>query len=74
MTKSLCLFTFDIKMWNRTVYGHIGDRKKFLLNRLTVIQKALERSNLERLKGVELQLRDELEYVLYHEELLWKPK
>lgn len=56
------------------MYGHIGVRKKFLLNRLMVIHSALERSNSEKLRDIELQVREELESVLHHEELLWKQK
>lgn len=72
--ESLSHFTSDIRTWNKTMYGHIGDRKKFLVNHLTVNQSALERSNSERLKGMELYVRDELESILHHEELLWKRK
>lgn len=44
------------------------------MNRLVGIQRALERSNSDRLIHIEMQFREELEFILCHEELLWKKK
>ncbi|KAH1056541.1 hypothetical protein J1N35_034606 [Gossypium stocksii] len=74
MANSLNLFTDNIKAWNNFVYGIIGVPKRYLMQRLSNVQKALDRSYTVNLSFVETQLRKGLEYVLHHEELLWKQK
>lgn len=74
MAESLSDFTSHVKNWNRSVYGFIGTRKIQLLRLLGNIQKASDQSNFRRLVNLELEVRDELESVLNHEELLWRQK
>ncbi|KAA3478521.1 reverse transcriptase [Gossypium australe] len=74
MVDSLSEFTSHVKEWNRYTYGHIGTRKKQLLKSLGSIQKAMDHSNSRRLANLEMEVRDELETVLNHEELLWRQK
>lgn len=49
MFHSLNDFTTHVKEWNKLVYGFIGARKKRLMNSLSHIQSALERSSSSRL-------------------------
>ncbi|KAA3479140.1 Retrovirus-related Pol polyprotein LINE-1 [Gossypium australe] len=58
----------------RSTYGYIGTQKKQLLKSLGTIQKVLDQSNSRRLTNLEMEVRDELESVLNHEELLWRQK
>ncbi|KAA3460126.1 reverse transcriptase [Gossypium australe] len=74
MAETLSNFTSYAKEWNRSTYGYIGTRKKQLLKSLGTIQKALDQSNSRRLANLEMEVRDELESVLNHEELLWRQK
>ncbi|MBA0815900.1 hypothetical protein Gohar_000621, partial [Gossypium harknessii] len=48
--------------------------KKKLTNSLSRIQKALERLDSIFLAQKEMEIREELESILFHEELLWKQK
>ncbi|KAH1091471.1 hypothetical protein J1N35_018728 [Gossypium stocksii] len=74
MADSLSDFASHAKVWNRSVYGFIGARKKYLLRSLGNIQKAMDWSSFRRLIDLELEIQDELENVLNHEELLWRQK
>ncbi|KAA3485757.1 reverse transcriptase [Gossypium australe] len=74
MAESLSNFTSYVKDWNRYTYGYIGTRKKQLMKSLGTIQKALDQSNSRRLANLEMEVRDELESVLNHEDLLWRQK
>ncbi|XP_052886977.1 uncharacterized protein LOC128295438 [Gossypium arboreum] len=74
MADSLSDFTSHVKNWNKFVYGFIGMRKRQLLRSLGNIQKAMDQSNSRRLVNLEMEVRDELESVLNHEELLWRQK
>ncbi|KAA3484931.1 Retrovirus-related Pol polyprotein LINE-1 [Gossypium australe] len=56
------------------MYGHITARKKNLIHKLAGLQKAMNFSGFNRLAKCELEVREELENVLYHEEMLWKQK
>ncbi|KAA3480824.1 Retrovirus-related Pol polyprotein LINE-1 [Gossypium australe] len=74
MADSLSDFTSHVKDWNRPTYGYISTRKRHLLYSLGNIQKAMEQSNSRPLANLEMEIRDELESVLNHEELLWRQK
>ncbi|MBA0785623.1 hypothetical protein Gotri_027036 [Gossypium trilobum] len=71
---SLNNFTSFAKDWNRNIYGFLGTRKRNLMRSLNNIQKTLEHSSSTYLSGKELEIRDELENVLDHEDLLWRQK
>ncbi|KAA3453503.1 reverse transcriptase [Gossypium australe] len=74
MAVSLSEFTSHVKDWDRDTYGYIGTRKRQLLRSLGNIQKAMDQSTSRRLANLEVEVRDELENVLNHEELLWRQK
>ncbi|KAG8472412.1 hypothetical protein CXB51_034210 [Gossypium anomalum] len=74
MSNSLSMFTRDLKNWNKTVYGHITSQKRFLIDELTRVQKIMDFSGTNQLTQVELKIRQELDNVIRHEELLWKQK
>lgn len=74
MVHSISNFTNLVKEWNKLVYGFIGTRKKSLMNSLSHIHKALDRSSLDRLAQLEADVRDEPKNLLDHEELLWGQK
>ncbi|KAH1056673.1 hypothetical protein J1N35_034738 [Gossypium stocksii] len=65
--------TFE-RLDQAAIYGHIGTRRKKLVNTLTDLQKEMERATSVHLAQREEKVREELESVLYHEELLWKKK
>ncbi|KAL1175985.1 hypothetical protein V6Z11_A04G127600, partial [Gossypium hirsutum] len=71
---SLSMFTRDLKNWNKTVYGHIISCKRFLIDKLTRIQEIMDFSGTNQLAQVELKIRQELDNILRHEEILWKQK
>ncbi|KAH1105779.1 hypothetical protein J1N35_009547 [Gossypium stocksii] len=73
-TESLNFLTNNIKNWNHFVHDLIGIRKRKLMQRLSNVQRDLERVDSVHLSLLEAQIREELEYVLHHEELLWKQK
>ncbi|KAA3479952.1 reverse transcriptase [Gossypium australe] len=60
--------------WNRDVYGFLGNRKRRLLSSLNATQKALEHNASTHLAKKEKEIRDELENVLDHEDLLWRQR
>lgn len=66
--------TVGLKIWNKDIYGHINVRKRKLVHELNKTQKEIEQVTLEVLVSKELRIREELEEVLNHEELLWKQK
>ncbi|KAK5772658.1 hypothetical protein PVK06_048951 [Gossypium arboreum] len=74
MSDSLNNFTSDIKIWNRNVYGFLNSRKRTFLRSLNNIQKAIDHSPSSLLSQKELEVRDELENVLDHEDLFWRQK
>ncbi|KAA3460139.1 reverse transcriptase [Gossypium australe] len=74
MVETLSEFTSHVKDWNRHTYGYIDTRKKKLLRSLGKIQEAMDQSTSGRLVNLEMEVRDELENVLNHEELLWRQK
>lgn len=74
MAETLRKLTHELKDWNKHVYGHITTRKRDLFKRIANIQKERDISGSIHLNHVDLSLRQELEDVLHHEELLWKQK
>ncbi|MBA0845023.1 hypothetical protein Goarm_005853, partial [Gossypium armourianum] len=74
MVESLNNFTFFAKDWNRNIYGFLGTRKRNIMRSLNNIQKTLEHSSSTYLAGKELEIRDVLENVLDHKDLLWRQK
>lgn len=72
MSESLSTLTDDLKEWNKSIFGHIISRKRKLLHKLSVIQKQMDISGTNLLATHEIELRQELEDVLRHEEILWK--
>ncbi|KAA3475230.1 Retrovirus-related Pol polyprotein LINE-1 [Gossypium australe] len=74
MSDSLHNFTNSVKNWNRDVYGFLGNRKRKLMRSLKNTHKILELSNSTYLANKEREIRDELENVLEHEDLLWRQK
>ncbi|KAA3481478.1 Retrovirus-related Pol polyprotein LINE-1 [Gossypium australe] len=58
----------------KDVYGFLGNRKRKLMGSLKNTQKILELSNSTYLANKEREIRDELENVLEHEDLLWRQK
>ncbi|CAL1410371.1 unnamed protein product [Linum trigynum] len=70
-TESATAFAQEAMIWNRNVFGHITRRKDKLLKRLEALEQAAGGH------GSEAQLRqcqEELELVLFQEELLWCQK
>ncbi|KAK8683136.1 hypothetical protein V6N13_039203 [Hibiscus sabdariffa] len=61
-------------VWNDTVFGYIGTKKRMLMARLRGIQKALCISRNHFLISLENSLLLKLETVLDQEELLWRQK
>ncbi|KAA3481303.1 reverse transcriptase [Gossypium australe] len=67
-------FTDQVKNWNKEVYGHIFTCKKLLSCKLEHIEIEQDKSSSEFLEQVEMDVREELENVLHHEEILWQQK
>ncbi|KAB2065820.1 hypothetical protein ERO13_A09G109950v2, partial [Gossypium hirsutum] len=74
MHNSLNQRTASLKVWNKNVYGHIGFRKQKQMKYLSSIQMKLEISYSYSLAQKEMNIREKLENVLSHKELLWKQK
>lgn len=70
MSKSLATLTVDLKEWNKFIYGHITTRKRNLLHKLSTVQKQMDISGTNLLVPREMELMEELEDVLHHEEIL----
>ncbi|KAA3482563.1 LINE-type retrotransposon LIb DNA [Gossypium australe] len=64
----------EVKDWNRDVYGFLGNRKRKLMKSLNNIQKDLERSSTTYLIKKNEEIRNDLENILEHEDLLWRQK
>ncbi|KAH1045831.1 hypothetical protein J1N35_036615 [Gossypium stocksii] len=62
----------NVKVWNRNVYGFLGTRKWHLKRALSNIQKAFDHFPSSHLAKKDMDVRDELENVLEHEDLLWR--
>lgn len=67
-------FTEQVKRWNKDVYGHIFTRKKLLTRKLKSIKIERDRRESSYLNQVEMEVGEELENVLHHEEVLWRQK
>ncbi|KAA3462476.1 reverse transcriptase [Gossypium australe] len=65
-------FTDQVILWNNEVYDYITHRKNLLKKKLDNVQKAIDRRSSTFLNQVELEIREELESVLHHKELLWR--
>lgn len=63
-----------LKRWNVEVFGHIGFKKKFILDRLLAIQEDLEKQLSQGLLKLQDELNTELELLLDQEEVLWAQK
>ncbi|KAH1091031.1 hypothetical protein J1N35_018288 [Gossypium stocksii] len=63
-------FTDQVKRWNKDVYGYIAICKKLLTKKLHSIEIKRDRSNSAYLSQVEMEIREDLENVLHHEEIL----
>ncbi|KAH1107994.1 hypothetical protein J1N35_011762 [Gossypium stocksii] len=74
MFDALNNFTQSVKVWNRDVYGFLGARKRELMRSLNNIQRVLANSNSISLVKKEIEIRDQLENILDHEDMLWKQK
>lgn len=72
MADSLSNFTSSVKVWNMNVYGFLGTRKQHLKRALNNIQNAFDHFPSSHLAKKEMDIQDELENVLGHEDLLWK--
>lgn len=72
MATSLSDLTLQVKDCIRSIYEFIGSCKRLLLNSLSSIQKAIAHSSSSRLLLLEKSIRDEVENLLDHEEMLWK--
>ncbi|CAL1414000.1 unnamed protein product [Linum trigynum] len=70
-TESAAAFARDAAEWNRTVFGHILRKKDKLLRRLEQLELAPSDSkNANQIN----QIQEELELILFQEELLWYQK
>lgn len=74
MVGTLEQLTSRLKSWNKNVYDHLETRKQKLLKLLSWIQEELEKSNSVVLHKKKMNIREEMEEVLDHEEILWKQK
>ncbi|GMI99700.1 hypothetical protein HRI_003639300 [Hibiscus trionum] len=74
LTETISQFTSAAEVWNTTVFGYIGAKKRSIMARLRGAQKALERRHSSFLVSLEHDLRLELETLLDQEELLWQQK
>ncbi|KAG4214533.1 hypothetical protein ERO13_A01G127601v2 [Gossypium hirsutum] len=63
-----------VERWNKNVYGNIFARKKKLVYKLERVQRILDMCFSLRLRSREIEIRQDLEEVLGHEELLWFQK
>ncbi|KAI9081300.1 hypothetical protein K1719_036721 [Acacia pycnantha] len=68
-------FTSDVKTWRYEVFGHLGRRRRHLLNRLETLNNTPHTClNEQSLDSLIHQLWRELEEVLIQEDLLWVQK
>ncbi|MBA0848775.1 hypothetical protein Goshw_006986, partial [Gossypium schwendimanii] len=70
MTASFDHFTLSIKHWNKLVYGHIGNRKSQLVQKLSDVQRKMERFDSTFLCHLEMKGKENFENILYHEDPL----
>ncbi|KAL4360714.1 hypothetical protein GQ457_04G022170 [Hibiscus cannabinus] len=74
MDQNVSLFQQRSHMWNSEVFGHVGRRKKQLLDRIKGVELALENSGNSYLLMLEDDLKRELDSMLSQEESLWYQK
>lgn len=72
LTKALSNFRVKVQVWNKEVFGHITQRKKSLLARISGIQRIMVPR--EELRVLEADLLSQLNEVLMQEEILWRQK
>ncbi|GMI75256.1 hypothetical protein like AT1G43760 [Hibiscus trionum] len=74
MSDTITSFVHAADVWNSTVFGYIGTKKRMLMARLRGIQRALNSRPSRFLINLEAKLLINLENLLDQEELLWKQK
>lgn len=74
VVENLDLFKDRVSYWNKKVYGNIFYHKRRLIGELKKVQKIVDYRFLQSLHKRDIKLCQELEEVLYHEELLWFQK
>lgn len=63
-----------LKEWNKKVFCNINARKRRVLARLEGVQRKLAGGAHKHLIKLDRKLREEMEEVLYHEEIMWFQK
>ncbi|KAJ9186725.1 hypothetical protein P3X46_002268 [Hevea brasiliensis] len=71
LKSSLSGLAADLKDWNFHVFGNVYKQKRQLVARIDGIQHYLENRQSHFLQKLEMQLRRELETILYWEELIY---
>ncbi|KAK5771808.1 hypothetical protein PVK06_048052 [Gossypium arboreum] len=74
MINAIASFTDRLKNWNKCVYGCISQQKRNLMHKLSKVQNVVDLSGSKSLRHLELEIREGLESILYHEEILYKQK
>ena len=62
---AIAKFTEKVTIWNREVFGNIFQRKRIILARLGGIQKAFETHSMHNLRTLDMELREELDRILF---------
>lgn len=60
----------SLKEWNKSIYSHIISQKKNLMHKFTTIRKQMHFSSSNHLAPLEMEIRQDLEKILHHEEIL----
>ncbi|KAK7245083.1 hypothetical protein RIF29_39916 [Crotalaria pallida] len=63
-----------LKEWNKTIFGNVFQRKKELMARIRGIQTSPQYFSNSFLQNHEIDLRNQLDSTLKHEEMLWFQK
>lgn len=74
VVENLDRFKDKVSDWNKKVYGNIFECKRRLTGELKRVQRILDYRFSHSLHKRDIDLRQELEEVLHHEELLWIQK
>ncbi|KAK8617450.1 hypothetical protein V6N13_080366 [Hibiscus sabdariffa] len=74
LSETIISFTKVADIWNKTIFGYIGSKKRMIMARLRGAQKALCTKASRFLMKLESELLLELEKLLDQEELLWRQK
>ncbi|KAK8656712.1 hypothetical protein V6N13_098653 [Hibiscus sabdariffa] len=74
LSESIKAFTAAAEVWNTSVFGYIGAKKRSVIARLRGAQRALAHRHSSFLVRLEHDLQLELESLLDQEELLWRRK